>query len=136
VSVRKTSSGATAAAVNGLVQFVTLPLVLMFVDLLRSLAVPSIALASNLWLVAAVSAAMLVAACWYLRAASLLWQIPLRAYAFACLAVGVSIPIFSWRTISMGTLATCAGYIAMGAAAGWLMGDLQKTLRRPRRPPN
>ena len=130
MGTRKGSSNANALAIGGLVLFVMLPLLRTLTPVLMALAIPSSEFPPRQLLATAISSAMLVGASAYLRAPSLLWQVPLQTLALACLIVGVSLPILNWRNVSATTVAICVGYVAAGAALGWLMHSSQRRFFR------
>jgi hypothetical protein len=127
---RKGSSNANALAVGGLVLFVTLPLLWTLTPVLMAFAIPSSEFPPRQLVATAIALAMLVGAAAYLRAPSLLWQVPLQTLALACLIVGVSLPILNWHSVSATTAAICVGYVAAGAALGWLMRKSQRRFLR------
>jgi hypothetical protein len=133
------SGGVKDAAVGGLVSFVMLWFLWPLQDVLTALTVPAALLPTRLWVAAVVAPSLLIGASVYLRAPSLLWQIPVQALAFACLIVGLRILILGWRHVSLPLAAIGLGYLVAGAALGWLMRDLQRHVfspHKPRKPPD
>ena len=89
-------------------------------------------LAPPLLVSSAVSIAILVAASYVVRTKSVLWQIPLQAFAVACAVVGavVIVTIFfeNWQLLFGAFGAKASVCLAAGLAAGWLMRLLQARL--------
>jgi hypothetical protein len=79
-----------------------------------------------------VSIAILVAASYVVRTKSVLWQIPLQAFAVACEVVGavviVTILFENWQLLFGAFGAKASVCLAVGLAAGWLMRLLQARL--------
>ena len=134
------NGGGHDAAVGFLVLFVTLWFLWPLQDVLTTLAVSGTVPFSRRMLVAdSIGPALLIGATVYLRAPSMLWQIPMQALAAACLFAGVGILVLSWHELSPRSAAICVGYLAVGASLAWFMRNLQRHFLSPhkrRRPLN
>ena len=118
-------------AIGGLVLFTTLWFLWPIEDFLTSLVFFS---APNPALIDVIPCVLLIATATYLRAPSILWQIPLQALTLACLIVGLSTLIMGWRQISSASAGICVLYLATAGALGWLMRDLQRHFLSPHKP--
>ena len=124
------------AAIGALVLFLTLWFLWTLTPILAALAVPSGHTAPRIWLGAVIATVLLLGASAYLRAPSLLWQVPMQALALAFLVVGLQVLILDWRSLSGRMAATSVGYLAAGAGCGWFMRKFQKQFLSPHKPPN
>ena len=127
---RKRPSG-NDFAVGALVLFLTLWFFWPIQEVLRALPTPTLPIPPRLWIAAIIAPSLLIAGAAYLRAPTMLWQVPLQALALACLIVGLRTLVLSARHSSLKTAGIGVGYLVTAALLGWLMRDLQRHFLRP-----